>query len=94
MGQMLGNMGNPNVTNPQQAQWGDMDPSEKGARVLAGGTKGLAQGFSNYQQQNSALRQGGGGGAQIPMGGQPQVDPAYFQPQMRRPNNLNFYGGQ
>lgn len=94
MGQMMSNLGNSNVTDPSQARPGDLDQSEKGARLIAGGTKGLAQGFSNYQQQNQAMRQGGGGGAmQVPGGAQP-VDPSYFQPQRRGPNDLNFYGGQ
>ncbi len=61
MGQLAGNLGNKNVTDPNQAQWGDLDNSEKGARLIAGGTRGLAQGFSNYQQQNSQLRRPGGG---------------------------------
>lgn len=90
MGQMAANMGNPNITNPQQAQWGDLDPSEKGARIAAGGIGGLAKGFQGYQQQNAQMRQGGGG-VQIPMGGQQPVDPSYFQPQKRA--NNPFYGG-
>jgi hypothetical protein len=58
MGQVAGNMGNPNITGPtaNRAAWGDMDNSEKGARVLSGATQGLAKGFQNYQQQNSQLR--------------------------------------
>lgn len=56
MGQMAANLGNPNVTDPRQAKFGDLDTGEKGARILAQGTRGLAQGFNNYQQQNSQLR--------------------------------------
>jgi hypothetical protein len=88
MGQMASNLGNSNVTNPQQAQWGDLDQSEKGARLLAGTTGGLAKGFQNYQNQNQAMRQGGGGAMIQAPAAQP-VDPAYFMP---RKNNLSFYG--
>lgn len=58
MGQFGANLGNPNITGPQQnqAQWGDLDPSEKGARIAAGGIGGLARGFQNYTQQNQAMR--------------------------------------
>lgn len=89
MGQIAGNMGNPNITDPQQARWGDLDSQERAARVAAGTTTGLAKGFSNYQQQNQALRQGGGGGAIVPQPTQ-MVDPNYFIP--RKQNNLSFYG--
>jgi len=59
MGQLAGNLGNPNITGPKanQAQWGDLDSSEKAARLLAGTTGGLAKGFQNYQQQQQAMRQ-------------------------------------
>lgn len=93
MGQLGANLGNPNVTDPRQARPQDLDANEGAARLIAGGTKGLMQGFSNYQQQKQALRQPAGGGMQIPGGAQP-VDPSYFQPQRMGPNNLNFYGGQ
>lgn len=58
MGQLAGNMQNPNITGPtqQRAQWGDLDSSEKGARLLGGATQGLARGFQNYQNQNSMMR--------------------------------------
>lgn len=97
MGQMGTNLGNPSITGLQQdrAQWGDMDSSEKGASLLAGGIKGLAKGFSNYQQQNQAMRQGGGGPVQIPMAQQPNVQLPMGLPQQQRPirgNNLSFYG--
>ena len=91
MGQTAGNIFNPNVANPQQAQWGDLDPSEKAARLIAGGTTGLAKGFQNYQNQNAAMRQGGGGMGFAPVQ-TPTVDASYFQPQKRGPNNLSFYG--
>jgi len=95
MGQVAGNLGNPNITGPKdnQAQWGDLDSSEKGARLLAGTTGGLAKGFQNYQQQNQAMRQGGSMGAMAPQQTAPSVDPAYFMPQSQRTkNNLSFYG--
>jgi hypothetical protein len=89
MGQMMSNLGNSNVTDTRQARPQDLDSSEMGARVLAQGTRGLAQGFQNYQGQNSQMRQGGGGAMQMP-GTPPPVDPSYFMP---KGNNLAFYGG-
>lgn len=99
MGQLGANLGNPNVTDPRQARPQDLDASEGGARMIAGGTKGLMQGFSNYQQQNQALRQPSGGQMQVPMAQQPQVQlPGMNQdannPFKMRGNNLAFYGGQ
>lgn len=95
MGQTVGNLGNPNITGPaqQRAQWGDMDNSEKAARLISGTTQGLARGFQNYAQQSQGTKRGGGG--MMPSGNfnAPQVDPSYFQPQRQGPNNLAFYGG-
>jgi hypothetical protein len=100
MGSTIGNLGNKNVMDPNQAQWGDLDSSEKGARLIGGAGKGLLQGVQNYSQQNAALRQPTGGAPmQMPGGAQP-VDPSYFapspnpfqQPQRRGANMLNFYG--
>ncbi|MBV9179875.1 MAG: hypothetical protein JO356_01070 [Acidobacteria bacterium] len=58
MGQVGAAFKNPNTF--------DADPSgfsgsEWGARFLGGAGKGLLNGFSNMQQQNSQMRQGGGG---------------------------------
>lgn len=93
MGQLGSNLGNPNVVNPNQAKFGDLDASEKGARFLAQGTRGLAQGFQNYQQQGQAMR-GFGGAPQINPMMQQNVDSSYFLPQQKQgPNNLAFYGG-
>lgn len=89
MGQLGQNLGNANVTDPRQARPQDLDPSEMGARMLAQGTRGLAQGFQNYQGQNQALRQGGGS-MPVPMPQQPNVQLPGMLP---RGNNLNFYGG-
>lgn len=93
-------MGNSNVMDPSQAQWGDMDSSEKGARLLGGAIKGAGRGIQSYQQQNAMMRQPQGGGAMPQMGGAQPVDPSYFapspnafqQPQRRGPNMTNFYG--
>ena len=52
-GQLIGNLGNPNVTDPRQARPQDLDNSEKAARLIAGTTHGLAQGFQNYNQQKT-----------------------------------------
>jgi hypothetical protein len=83
MGQAFSGMGS---SNP--------DDMGTGTKLLEGGTKGLATGFQNMQQQNAQMRQGGGG--MMPQTqGAPTVDPAYFAPQ-RKPiqgNNLAFYGG-
>jgi hypothetical protein len=89
MGQMAGNLANPNVTDPRQARPQDLSGGEMGARVLAQGTRGLANGFQNYQQQNSQMRQAGGGQMQMPATPSP-VDSSYFMP---KGNNLAFYGG-
>lgn len=106
MGQTAGNVFNPDIANPQQAKWGDIDSSEKTARLIAGGTKGLAQGFQNYQNQGQMMR-GRMGMPQInPMMEQQPVSPEYFQPAFSsdragnamnyfkppRGNNLSFYG--
>jgi hypothetical protein len=91
MGQLGQNLQNTNVTDPRQARPQDLSGNEMGARLIAQGTRGLAQGFQNYQGQNQMMRQGGGGMGFAPQA-QPQVDPSYFQPQRRGPNNLNFYG--
>lgn len=96
MGQVGANLGNPNVVNPKQAQWGDLDASEKGARLIGGAAQGLNRGMQAYNAQG---QQGGG----------PQMNPMQFalpgpqapdfmqqaigQPQRRGPNNLSFYGG-
>lgn len=90
MGQLGSAMQNP-VTFQKDPQ--NFSGSEWGARFLGRGTQGLAQGFQNYQNQNSMMRQGGGGGGMLnPVQAQP-VDPSYFQPQQRGRNDLNFYGG-
>lgn len=61
-------------------------------KLLKGGTQGLAKGFSDMQNQNAMMRQGGGSG----MGPMPQAQPVssdYFLPQrQQKPNNLSFYG--
>ena len=106
MGQTLGNLGNPNVTDPSQARPQDLDNSEKSARLIAGTTHGLAQGFQNYNQQKQGMQGGGGGRAMMqPATGAQPVDQSYFAPQglagqqqnnpfkPMKGNNLAFYGG-
>ena len=67
MGQMMSNLQNPNVVNPGQAKWGDLDNTEKAARALGGFTTGLNSGFQNYLGQDARLRQQGGGGQFSPV---------------------------
>lgn len=98
MGQMAGNLGNKDVMDPGQADWGDLSGGERGARVFGGAAKGLLNGYSQMQQQNAMMRQGGGVAPIAPVS-QPQVSPEMFAPQApqnpmnRKPNNLAFYGG-
>ena len=89
MGQMAQNLGNSNIMDPRQAKWGDLDASEKGARMIGGATRGLGAGLQAY-------------GNQIPQTGrEPQIIPMQSaqQPQVQLPgmmpkgNNLNFYDG-
>ena len=63
-------------------------------KLLMGGLKGGLTGFSNMQNQNQMLRQGGPP-MQVPIPQQPQVQlpMGLSQPQRRGPNDLNFYGG-
>jgi hypothetical protein len=61
MGQTMGSLGNQNVIDPNQAKFGDLDSSEKTARIGGAAAKGLGQGMQNYQQQNSMMRNRGGG---------------------------------
>lgn len=62
---------NPNTFAPEPSGFSG---SEWAARFLGAGAKGLGQGFQNMQQQNSQLRQGGGGMAPVPTSPQPPVD--------------------
>ena len=90
MGQIGGDLMNRNVTNPQQAKWGDLDSSEKTARLSAGAIGGLARGA---QGMNRPPTQG--------MGGQMQFNtPSYNGPLFSTGNmpgslgkNPIFYGG-
>jgi hypothetical protein len=100
MGQTMANLGNKNVMDPSQAQWGDLDSSEKAARVGGGAAKGLLGGFSNMQNQNAQMRQPQpGAGGMAPMAPAAPVSPDYFAPQapqpsqIKKPGNNNFYGG-
>lgn len=90
MGQIAQAASNPNTFQPDPSGF---NKSEWATRIGGMGLKGLGQGLQNYQQQNSAMR--GGGGGMMPMpSGQPMVDPRYFLPQQSTgPNNLAFYGG-
>lgn len=85
MGGSVGDFGkdlfNKDVVNPEEAKWGDLSGSEKGARIAGGALSGLGKGLQNYQQQNAAMRQGGGA-APIQVTPNPQVatnfDPNYL----------------
>jgi len=87
MGQMMGNLGNKDVVDPSQAKWGDLDGSEKGARLLGGGLSGLGKGMATM-----------GGGAMPPQGGGPAIDPTQFagpKPPLFSANNMpGLPGGQ
>jgi hypothetical protein len=87
MGQMASNLGDKNVMDPNEATWGSLSGSEKGARAAGGAGKGLLQGFSNMQQQNSQMRQPGQA-MPVPMPQQPQVDLSATIGKQRNP----FYG--
>lgn len=82
IGDMVGNIKgikslfNPNVMDPSQAPWGDLDAGEKSSRVIGGAAKGLGQGMQNYQQQNSAMRNPGGG--QMPAAAAPDPQAPQF----------------
>lgn len=98
MGQVASNMGNPNVVNPQQANWGDLDTNEKLARVGAQGARGLANGMQNYYQQAGQLQNRGGGGisaAAVPQ--TPAIQPQIYTPggpnALPMPNNGSTWAG-
>lgn len=93
MGQMAGNLGNSNVMDPQQAEWGDLSGGEKGSRLAGGAAKGLLQGWGNYTKQNAALRQGNGGAPIMPA--QPDQAPMFSAQNLPggRPTRDPFYGG-
>lgn len=88
MGQLGANLGNTNVTDPRQARPQDLDRNEMGARVIAQGTRGLANGFQNYQNQNSQMRSAGPQMGNVPVAQNPDL--SYLMP---KGNNLAFYGG-
>jgi hypothetical protein len=90
MGQTAAGIFNPNVADPRQAQWGDLDGSEKTSRLLAGGLKGAGLGIARMGQQQPPM--GGGGEMQVPMPQQQQVQLPGMDPQKK--NNLAFFGGQ
>lgn len=76
MGGMISNMKDQNVMDPNEANWGDLDRSEKTARVLGqvgGGLRRIDQGLNS---QPSAPRQGGGA-PPITVTPNPQIDTGY-----------------
>ena len=89
MGQTAAGIFNPNVADPRQAQWGDLDGSEKASRLLAGGLKVAGSGLAGMGQQQRPM--GGGGGMEVPMPQQQQVQLPGMDPQKK---NNPFYGGQ
>lgn len=90
MGQFLGNMGNTNVTDRNQANWGDLDTSEKGARVTSGVLRGLGQGM----QQRQAPQAGRGGFSSGMAAPQSPVNFPIFDPRKfgGAGNGGSFYG--
>jgi hypothetical protein len=101
MGQAMGNLknsmpGGTDVADPGQS-WGNMDASQRGVSVLGGAAKGLGQGMQNYQQQNSAMRQRGGGQGLMPMAPSDSGAPTFSTENLPgggapRPRNPLFYG--
>lgn len=69
MGQIGSAMSNPNTFAPDPSGFSG---SEWAARLAGGAGKGLLQGASNQAQMQRP--QGGGGGFQVPMAQQPQVN--------------------
>lgn len=92
MGQLMNSMGGgTNVADPGQG-WGNMDSSQRGAAVIGGAKNAIGPALQKYGQQQQQIQ--GKGGAPMPqMSAVPPVDPSYFQPQKRGPNDLNFFGG-
>lgn len=91
MGQIAAAAGNPNTFAPDPSGFSG---SEWATRFMGKGLQGLGKGLQNYQAQNDAMRQGGGGMMPSAPQQQPMVDPRYFLPQQSKgPNNLAFYGG-
>lgn len=87
MGQVLGNLNNPNVMGPQPS---DLSGGEWATRIGAGALKGLGTGLQNYSAQQGAIqsRGGGGGFSQVSQPGQIQFP--VVQP--KKPGDP-FYGG-
>lgn len=88
MGQVGSAMGNENTFAPDPSGFSG---SEWAARIMGGAGKGLAQGYSNYQNQNQALRQGGGSQIQQPSYQGPVVQQQVYDP-TKREQNPYFYG--
>jgi hypothetical protein len=53
----------------------------------------LGSSIQDYYSQKNKMANSGGRGMGFAPVSQQQVDPTYFQPQRRGPNNLTFYGG-
>lgn len=86
MGQFGTSLGNQNVTDPRQARWGDLDSSERAARLISGGARGFGQGLQNYM------------GQQMPQGAGKPIDPFQFvpprtQPKLTQPRDDYWIGG-
>jgi len=92
---------NKNVTDPNQAQWGDLSGGEKGARL----TSGIIQGFNNGMQSRQQPMRPGGGAQPIQVAQTPQLqnqfDPNYLMNRQQPPtgprgpfggNSPAFYG--
>jgi hypothetical protein len=79
-------MGNKNVTDPSQAQWGDLSGGEKGARLTSGVIQGLSSGLQNRQMQGAQMRPG----APTPI----QVQPNPVMQNQFDPNDLRAFNGR
>lgn len=77
MGQIGQAFSNPNTF---AAQPSGFNGSEWAARFAGTGAKGLGQGLQNQQQQNAAMRQGGGAAPIDPGSGAAPVDMNAFAP--------------
>lgn len=81
LGGIGGNMLNKNVVDPSQANWADLDTSEKLARFGAQGLRGAANGMQNYYGQAGQLQNRGGGMSPMQIPQTPAIQPTIFNPQ-------------
>jgi len=87
MGQLGSAFGNKNTFAPDPQGF---NGSEWAARLMGDAGKGLAQGYSNMQNQNAMMRQGGGPTGTPNYNG-PLVQQQIYDPTKREQNPF-FYG--